>query len=139
MRLKRKRTMFIHTNQPLFTSFNLKKYLFFAELAMSSTNFVISFILKILNAQHRQLILYCLILYDCQLLKSQNKLPPLQCANSLPDKTCWLGRGLSLNRNVRKRNLKRDHGSKRFFKNLGQLLSEVKCGGAQALERFVNL
>ena len=35
MRLKRKRTMFIHTNQPLFTSFYIKRYLFFAELAMS--------------------------------------------------------------------------------------------------------
>ena len=27
--------MFIHTNQPLITSFYIKKYLFFAELAMS--------------------------------------------------------------------------------------------------------
>ena len=35
MRLKRKRTMFIHTNQPLITSFYIKRYLFFAELGMS--------------------------------------------------------------------------------------------------------
>ena len=34
MRLERKRTMFIHTNQPLITSFYIKKD-FFAELAMS--------------------------------------------------------------------------------------------------------
>ena len=35
MRLKRKRTIFIHTNQPLFTSFYIKRYLFFAVLVMS--------------------------------------------------------------------------------------------------------
>ena len=35
MRLKRKRTMFIHTNKLLITSFYIKMYLFFAELAMS--------------------------------------------------------------------------------------------------------
>ena len=35
MRLKRKRTMFIHTNQPLITSFYIKKVPIFAELAMS--------------------------------------------------------------------------------------------------------
>ena len=35
MRLKRKKTMFIHANQPLFTSFYIKEYLFFAEVAMS--------------------------------------------------------------------------------------------------------
>ena len=35
MRLKRKITMFIHTNQPLITSFYIKKVPIFAELAMS--------------------------------------------------------------------------------------------------------
>ena len=35
LRLKRKKTMFIYTNQPSITSFHIKKYLFFAELAMS--------------------------------------------------------------------------------------------------------
>ena len=35
MRLERKRTVFIHTNQPLITSFYIKRYLFFAKLAMS--------------------------------------------------------------------------------------------------------
>ena len=35
MRLKRKRTMFIHTNLPLISWFYIKRYLFFAELAMS--------------------------------------------------------------------------------------------------------
>ena len=35
MRLERKRTMFIHTNQPLITSFYIKRCLFFAELAIS--------------------------------------------------------------------------------------------------------
>ena len=38
MRLKRKK-MFIQTNQPLFTSFYIKKYLFFAELAVSQRLF----------------------------------------------------------------------------------------------------
>ena len=32
---RREKTMFIHTNQPLITSFYIKTYLFFAELAMS--------------------------------------------------------------------------------------------------------
>ena len=31
----KEKTMFIHTNQPLITSFYIKRYLFFAELAMS--------------------------------------------------------------------------------------------------------
>ena len=32
---REKKTMFIHTNQPLIPSFYIKKYLFIAELAMS--------------------------------------------------------------------------------------------------------
>ena len=35
MRLKRKRTMFIHADQPLITLFYIKRCLFFVELAMS--------------------------------------------------------------------------------------------------------
>ena len=35
MRLERKRTMFIHTNQPLIASFYKKRYLFFDELTIS--------------------------------------------------------------------------------------------------------
>ena len=33
--IEEKKKMFIHTNQPLFTSFYLKRNLFFVELAMS--------------------------------------------------------------------------------------------------------
>ena len=35
MKLERKKTMFIHTNQPLITSFYIEKVPIFAELVMS--------------------------------------------------------------------------------------------------------
>ena len=48
----REKTMFIHTNQHLFTSFYIKKYLFFPELAMSqrwSAIFLCHFFVLVLN------------------------------------------------------------------------------------------